>query len=378
MKKNITILILCIIFGFAGGMASYFYSRYFLNDYFKNLMYLRELDLSGGTQNGSLVISGASKIIIELEDKVGEIVDSSKKSIVGVYQKKKILSNSTFFDQKNFYKQNENIGQGLIITNDGWAVICGAQQDFKRIGPENLVIIAGDKKLYDIDQIYKSDIEGFYYLHAKNVKDLNVNKFIGKTDSIKGKTIIAINWQLDNLLTYVEDFQNKMTDIVKSSESNIKILKTVNFVTKDYIGSAIFDLNNNVVALVDQKDELVSINSFGPEINSILKYNSIKKPFLGINYVNYSNLIPADGKKYFGAIITKNSENLSIIKNSPAEKAGLKEGDVIISIDGIEINETNDIDLLISDYEYNDTIKITYLRKGVQSDVEVKLISLEK
>ncbi|OQB43576.1 MAG: Serine protease Do-like HtrA [Parcubacteria group bacterium ADurb.Bin159] len=70
----------------------------------------------------------------------------------------------------------------------------------------------------------------------------------------------------------------------------------------------------------------------------------------------------------------KSGENLpAIIKNSPAELAGLKEGDIISWINNQEINTYNDLANIISGFNPGDTINITYLRNGEEKIINVKL-----
>jgi S1-C subfamily serine protease len=68
-----------------------------------------------------------------------------------------------------------------------------------------------------------------------------------------------------------------------------------------------------------------------------------------------------------GVLITQVEED------SPAEKAGLKAGDVIIGADDEEIDDTDDIFDVMSDKEEGDTVTVTYLRKGEKHTVPVEV-----
>ncbi len=68
-----------------------------------------------------------------------------------------------------------------------------------------------------------------------------------------------------------------------------------------------------------------------------------------------------------GVLITEVEED------SPAEKAGLKAGDVIVGADDEDITDSEDIFDVMSDKEEGDTVSITYLRKGAKHTVPVEV-----
>jgi len=74
---------------------------------------------------------------------------------------------------------------------------------------------------------------------------------------------------------------------------------------------------------------------------------------------------------YFGV---KDGEGVlitEIFKDSPAEEAGLKAGDVIVGVDGENVAESRDLIDIIADKEEGDVVDITYLRKGAKNSVKV-------
>jgi len=67
----------------------------------------------------------------------------------------------------------------------------------------------------------------------------------------------------------------------------------------------------------------------------------------------------------------------AIIKNSPADKAGLKAGDIITRINSQEINADNDLAVILSSYSPGDSIILDYLRQGNNLQVEIILDSVK-
>jgi S1-C subfamily serine protease len=98
-------------------------------------------------------------------------------------------------------------------------------------------------------------------------------------------------------------------------------------------------------------------------------------------------------RKYIGVFIDELNEDLSkffgveegkglliarIEKNSPAEKAGLKVGDVIIKADGNRVETTRELSELIQDKKKDDTITVEFLRDKKKQTVDVKVEEEEK
>lgn len=64
---------------------------------------------------------------------------------------------------------------------------------------------------------------------------------------------------------------------------------------------------------------------------------------------------------------------LDVQKDTPAEKAGLKAGDVITRIDNESVSDPDDLVATLDDYEEGDAITIEYVRQGQTANVEVEL-----
>jgi serine protease Do len=66
-----------------------------------------------------------------------------------------------------------------------------------------------------------------------------------------------------------------------------------------------------------------------------------------------------------------------VIKDSPSEKAGIEEGDVIIEIDGKEINSTNELQSIIIKHNIGEKVKVKVWRKGNELEKTVTLAPRE-
>jgi len=77
-----------------------------------------------------------------------------------------------------------------------------------------------------------------------------------------------------------------------------------------------------------------------------------------------------------GALIS--SEAAGVISGGPADKAGLKRGDIIISLDNIEIENSDELIVAIRSKNIGDKVKVKFKRNGITREVDVVLAASKK
>jgi C-terminal processing protease CtpA/Prc len=92
-----------------------------------------------------------------------------------------------------------------------------------------------------------------------------------------------------------------------------------------------------------------------------------KGGFLGVEAKNLNEQLRNYFEVEYGVLIEK------IIKDSPAEKAGLKAGDVILEIEKKKIEDYQDLIRILNYYDPGDTIFLKYSRKGKVNSLSIKL-----
>ncbi|MFA5813963.1 MAG: PDZ domain-containing protein, partial [Patescibacteria group bacterium] len=65
------------------------------------------------------------------------------------------------------------------------------------------------------------------------------------------------------------------------------------------------------------------------------------------------------------------------VKGSPAELAGLKEGDIILTIDGAEIGRGNNLSNLLQTFSIGEKVSIDYLRAGEKKEAVITIGELK-
>jgi serine protease Do len=118
------------------------------------------------------------------------------------------------------------------------------------------------------------------------------------------------------------------------------------------------------------------INLAKRDINQVTKNNKIVYPFLGVRYVMVDDTVK---QKYnlsvdYGALVLKGDKGEpAVTAGSAAEKACIKENDVILEINGEKITTNNTMSTIIQKYNAGDKITLHILRIGKEQDINVTL-----
>ena len=80
-----------------------------------------------------------------------------------------------------------------------------------------------------------------------------------------------------------------------------------------------------------------------------------------------------DLKTNYGLLIQKAETYPAVVPNSPADIAGIKEGDIILEIDGKKVDLEIDFINYIRQKKIGDTIKVKVLSNGIEKTLSIKL-----
>lgn len=397
-KGKITlILILSSLFGLASGLVgTILASAYILENSFK-VPFFGEIKFSNDNYGTSgVVISNPRKVVVEQNAMIAEVANTAGDSIVGIF--KTITSADEETDTKtqkvakqfsvnDYYNLENELGQGLIITSDGWVLSNFVPEELKlalKIKTdndelissifENYVVITRDEKIILVDNIvYDKHLNcAFWHLVASN---LPVKKFSSEKDVSSGQLAVLINW--DKWIWPATILNINRQELVYSSDEYLKEITFSQVPESHFFGSFVFDLNGNLLAMVNNEGKVKLINNYLPAIDSLLRNKEILRASLGVYYTDLADFIGADNTVGKGALISKGSSGVAVVKDSPAYLVGLKEGDIITAIDGTELDEDVSLNDIIDQHQVGDKITLEYLRDGEKNSVVLMLDELE-
>lgn len=121
----------------------------------------------------------------------------------------------------------------------------------------------------------------------------------------------------------------------------------------------------------------IPINEVKQAVESVRQNNRIVRPYLGVRFVMIDKDYAEEKKLSVnqGALIVSGyySDEPAVVADSPAEKAGLLENDLVIKVNGEDLNEENSLSKVIRHYAPNDTVVLTVLRNTETLEISVIL-----
>ena len=112
-------------------------------------------------------------------------------------------------------------------------------------------------------------------------------------------------------------------------------------------------------------------------VDSVREHGEIVRPFLGVRYTAITkqmaedNNLPSD----YGALVILGAtpEEGAVVKGSPADKAGLTVGTIILAVDGVELRDDKDLATILRGKEVGQEIELKIIQNGQEQKVKVTL-----
>lgn len=273
-------------------------------------------------------------------------------------------------------------GSGVIISSDGYIVTNNHVVD----GATKIDISLDNNKRYEAIVIGTDPTTDLALLKIE-ASNLPFVRF-GDSDNTKvGEWVLAVGnpFNLNSTVT---------AGIISAKARNIGILRGVenNLQIESFLQTdAVVNPGNSGGALVNLAGELIGINtaiatstgtftgySFAVPstlvkkvMDDLMKYGAVQRGLLGVNIQNVSpelsdylnKTFPVEQGVYVGGVN----------ENSAGKEAGLKEGDIIIGIDGKSVNNVANLQELVARKRPGDKIEVEYIREGKTSKTSATL-----
>ena len=268
-------------------------------------------------------------------------------------------------------------GSGFIITEDGYILT-----NYHVIEDSDSVKVAtysGESYEAEIIGYDESNDIAVLKIEAQGLQAVR----IGNSDELRvGEEVLAIGNPLGELtFSLTKGIVSALNrDVTIESGISMKLIQTDCAINSGNSGGALFNTKGEVIGITNAKysssssgtsvDNIgfaIPINTLVKIYNSIIENGYILKPYIGISGQDVSE----DVKQITG--LTGGARVVVVEEDTPAEKAGLQTGDVIISADGKNIETFSDLADLISASEPGDQIVFTVYRQGQTLDITIEI-----
>jgi len=344
-------------------------------------------------------VQNQNKIILNEENVVIDVAENVSPSVVTVSINKTQIYRTPsynfdpFSDPFGFFRQpdsgttqqrqiEQDIGSGFVISAEGLIVtnkhvVSDTEATYK--------VITKDDKNYDVQKIYRDPVNDIAILKINPSTGSGLKPVeMGDSSKLKvGQFVIAIG-------TALGEFRHTVTTgvvsglgrgITAGSSLEGAVEKLDNVIQTDaainpgnsggpLLNSAgqVIGVNTAVSAQGQNIGFAIPINVVSETIDNFNKTGQFNRPYIGVRY----RII--DLKTAMQYEIPQGAYVQQIITGSPAEKAGIKDGDVIVKIEGQKLaSDENGLSKAIETKKVGDKIKVELWRDGQTQEVTVIL-----
>lgn len=302
------------------------------------------------------------------------------------------VTQETFFGTRS--GEQQGAGTGIIISEDGYIVTNRHVIDSKA---SNVSVTMSDGTKYDNVQVIGRTNESspldVAFLKIKDTKGKKLPAAkLGDSSKVQvGDKVIAIGnalGQFQNTVTsgIISGFGRSVEagDGYSASETLQNLIQTDTAINEGNSGGPLVNISGEVIGIntaiagggAQNIGFAIPIGDIQGLIKSVLTKGKLEQPYLGVRYVSlnddYAYEYNLSVKR--GAYITASSRGGdAILKGSPAEKAGLKEKDIITEINGQKIDENHSLLSLISKHPVGEEVSLKVVRDGKNQTIKVKL-----
>jgi serine protease Do len=365
---------------------------------FVGLVLSSHLNIMSPLPAKSQLSSKSVDILTQLSDAQSEVAAVATPSVVNISTTRVIKSREEgqfdLFDDPFFRRffgdqfphpnvpkehKEQSLGSGVIVSEDGYIItnnhVIEKAQEIKVLllnkKDYNAKLVGADPKT-DI-AVIKIDAKGLPALPWGDSNKLKV-----------GEIVFAIGnpFGLNQTVT--------MGVISAVGRANVGIADYEDFIQTD----AAINPGNSGGALINARGELIGVNtailsrtggyqgigfavpsSMARQVmDSLVKYKKVVRGWLGVSIQE----VTSDLAEEFGVKDLKGALVSGVMKGSPAEKAGIKQGDVILQYNGKVVEDTGHLRNMVSQTPVGTTVKVKVFRQKKEIELDVVIAELPK
>jgi serine protease Do len=278
-------------------------------------------------------------------------------------------------------------GSGFLVSEDGYIVtnahvVADAEATY--------TVFLSDGTKSDAQVVATDDMLDVAVLKIEG-NDFQYLAFGDSTQIQPGQSVIAIGNALGEFkntvsVGVVSGLSRSITAANTSGQSEqlTNIIQTDAAINPGNSGGPLLDLAGrvigvNVAASVGTAENIgfaLPANAVKASVDSIREHGRVIRAYLGVRFIPINELVQTQNNLSvdYGALIIRGANNeLAIIPGSPADKAGLEENDIILKVNDQMVDEEHLLNVLLSQKQVGESVKLRVLHDGDEKDVTVVL-----
>lgn len=290
--------------------------------------------------------------------------------------------------QKGTEKQKIGAGSGFIVDQAKGLIVTNRHVVQDKEADYTVVLNDGAKLPAQV--LARDPIQDIAILKVE-ADNLPPALALGDSSQLQlGQAVIAIGNALGEFsntvsVGVISGLSRSLTARGPSGAQNLQgVIQTDAAVNPGNSGGPLIDLNGEVIGVntaVAQGAEnigfAIPINDVKKDLEQVEKQGKITTPFLGIRYITITKDLAKQENlpRDYGALIVRGQEpgQVAVVPGSPADKAGLRENDIILEFNGQKLTADNPLFSVITRFRPGDKVKLKVYSKGKEKEIEVEL-----
>ena len=339
-------------------------------------------------QTSTSTAEGTSTNLISLSNYSNTAVFAANKilpSIVGIEVTYTATSNSIFGFGSPSTSTATATGSGIIISEDGYIVTNNHVVDTSSSNSYSYYDLSDATsvkvKLYGSDDTYDAKIVGKdsqtdLAVLKIDKTDLTAAEFADSDQAVVGEFAMAVGSPLGLDTTVTTGIISAVNREVESDGTKYVCIQTDAAINSGNSGGALVNSDGKVIGIntlklsgsgVEGIGFAIPINSTLDIISQLKDHNKVLRPYIGISGIDLDDSTAKRYNLVLGVYVK------TVQSFSPAEKAGLQSGDVIIQADGKDIKTMDELNEIKNSHQIGDTMKLKINRSGQEKEVTVTL-----
>lgn len=274
--------------------------------------------------------------------------------------------------------QERFLGSGAIVSEDGYIITNHHVVD-KAKDKEVTVVLADRREL--TGKIVGADAKTDLAVVKVDAKGLPSLPW-GDSNALQvGETVLAIGSPFNYSQTVTKGMVSFIgrTGIIDGGHGYESFIQTDAAINPGNSGGPLVNIRGEIVgvnaAIASASGGFQGIGFAIPSnlartvLESVVKYGKVMRPWLGVSIRDLDEGLAES----FGAKNLKGALVNEVSKDSPAEKAGIKRGDVITHLGGADVLDSGNLKYLVGQSQIDSTVKVTLIRDGKKKELDVKL-----
>ncbi len=289
-------------------------------------------------------------------------------------------SRNPFFDQffqQLFPRLNNNrrsLGSGVIIHPDGY--ILTNEHVVARATRIKVTLI--DKREFDA-HLVGADIKSDLAVIKIDSEEHLPHVALGRSDDLMtGETVIAIGNPFGLRHTVTTGIISALHRSIQGDKKRVyrDFIQLDASINPGNSGGPLLNINGSLIGIntaIFQKAEgigfAIPIDKATRIVDDLIRYGKVRRGWLGVSVQDMSK----EMLRFFHLDRVTGVVVVRVMKGSPGAKAGLKQGDVILSLENNEVSDKSDYSERVSTYPVGNTIRLKILRDGAKHSVSLKV-----